>query len=274
MEQLHKKFQDHQVKELICRYLGKEIERSYIQEILGIGKTRFFALVKKFNEDPDSFSIEYKRKGTSRKISKDIEDNIMKELKIEKQLIADPEVPLRSYNYSYIKDRLFSNYGQKVSTPTIISRAKRGGFYLKKSKRKAHDREVLTNYVGELIQHDSSHHKWSPYADKKWYLITSIDDCSRYLLYYKLIERETSWTHIEALEEVALNFGLAYSYYVDSHSIFRFVQGRDSFWRKHYKVTDEADPQWKQVLDDLRVKLIYALSAQAKGNGKLMIMES
>jgi len=265
MEQLHKKFQDHQVKELICRYLSKEIGRSYIQEILGIGKTRFFALVKKYNEDPDNFSIEYKRKGISRKISKDIEDSIMKELEIEKKLIADPEVPLRSYNYSYIKDRLKSNYKQKVSTPTIIDRAKKGGFYLKKPKRKAHDREVLTNYVGELIQHDSSHHKWSPYADKKWYLITSIDDCSRCLLYYKLLERETSWAHIEALEEVALNFGLAYSYYVDCHSIFRFVQGRDSFWRKHYKVTDEADPQWKQVLDDLRVKLIYALSAQAKG---------
>jgi len=55
----------------------------------------------------------------------------MKELEIEKQLIADPKVPLRSYNYSYIKDRLISTYDQKVSTPTIISRAKKGGFYLK-----------------------------------------------------------------------------------------------------------------------------------------------
>jgi len=265
MAQLHKKFEYHQVKELICRYLAKEIERSYIEEFLGIKRRRFCQLVKKYRENPDSFSIEYKRKGATRKISKDIEDSIMKELKIEKQLIADTEVPLRSYNYSYIKDRLMSNYGQKVSVPTIIDRAKRGGFYLKRPKRKAHDREVLTNYVGELIQHDSSNHKWSPYADKKWYLITSIDDCSRYLLYYKLIERETSWTHIEALEEVALNFGLAYSYYVDCHSIFRFVQGRDSFWRKHIKVTDEADPQWKQVLQDLQIKLIYALSAAAKG---------
>ncbi len=265
MAQLHKNFTKHQVKELICRYLAKEIERSYIQEILGVGKTRFFALVKNYKKDPENFSIDYKRKKTSRKISKDIEENIMKELQIEKKLIADPEVPLRSYNYSYIKDRLASDYGQKVSTPTIISRAKESGFYLKKPKRKAHDREVITNYVGELIQHDSSNHRWSPYSSSKWYLITSIDDCSRYLLYYRLLERETSWSHIEALEEVALKYGLAYSYYVDCHSIFRFVQGRDSFWRKHYKITDEADPQWKQVLDDLRVKLIYALSPQAKG---------
>jgi len=265
MVQLHKKFTDHQVAELIYRYLTGEIERSYIEGILGIKRRRFCQLVKKYRKNPDSFSIDYKRKGATRKISKEIEDSIMKELKIEKNLIADPEVPLRSYNYSYIKDRLASEYDQKVSTPTIINRAKKGGFYLKKPKRKAHDREVLTNYVGELIQHDSSHHRWSPYTDKNWYLITSIDDCSRFLLYYKLIERETSWTHIEALEEVALKYGLAYCYYVDSHSIFRFVQGRDSFWRKHYKVTDEADPQWKQVLQDLQIKLIYALSAQAKG---------
>ena len=136
MAQLHKKFEDHQIKELICRYLTKEIERNYIQEILGIGKTRFFALVKKYNKNPDNFSIEYKRKDATRKISKDIEDSIMKELTIEKQLIADPEVPLRSYNYSYIKDRLLSIYGQKVSAPTIINRAKRSGFYLKKSKKR------------------------------------------------------------------------------------------------------------------------------------------
>jgi hypothetical protein len=47
--------------------------------------------------------------------------------------------------------------------------------------------------------------------------------------------------------------------------IFRFVQGRDSFWRKHIKVTDDVDPQFKQVLADLGIKLIYALSSQAKG---------
>jgi hypothetical protein len=56
-----------------------------------------------------------------------------------------------------------------------------------------------------------------------------------------------------------------YSYYVDSHSIFRFVQYPDSVWRTHRTLTDEADPQWKQVLNDCRVKVIYALSPQAKG---------
>jgi len=43
--QLHKRFTDEQVKELIEKYLRKEITRNYLQEILGIGKTRFFALI-------------------------------------------------------------------------------------------------------------------------------------------------------------------------------------------------------------------------------------
>ena len=84
-------------------------------------------------------------------------------------------------------------------------------------------------------------------------------------MYAKLIEQETSWEHILALESVILRFGIPYSYYTDSHSIFRFVQGRDSVWRNHKKLTDQVSPQWKQVLDDLNITIIYALSPQAKG---------
>ena len=265
MAQLHKKFTDSQVKELIERYLKKEIERNYIQQILGIGQTRFFALVKSYRDNPDKFSIQYERTAKTRGISPDIEKNIMKELTFEKKMIQDKSIALKSYNYSYIKDLLDRRYRQKVSLPTIIDRAKKNDFYLTKPKRKAHDREVLTNYAGELIQHDSSFHKWSPYAPEKWYLITSLDDFSRYILYASLLKKETSWAHISAMESIFLKYGFPYSFYVDSHSIFRFVQGRDSFWRKHYLLTDDTQTQWKQVLNDCNVKVTYALSPQAKG---------
>ncbi len=72
MVPLHKRFMDEQVKELIEKYLRKEITRSYLQEILGIGKTRFFALVKAYHRDFLSFSIRYRRKKKTRSISKDI----------------------------------------------------------------------------------------------------------------------------------------------------------------------------------------------------------
>ena len=264
-KQLHKKFPDEQIKSLLERYLWKKIEINHILGILGIKRSRFFELLKEYRNDPDNFSISYSRKRSTRKISNAIEENIFKELSLEKELIENKDMPIRFYNYSYIKDQLYDRYRQKVSLPTIIDRAKRNGFYFPRPERKTHDREVLTNYVGELIQHDSSYHKWSPYVGEKWHLITSLDDLSRKLLYANFVVKETTWDHILALESVLLNYGLPLSYYVDSHSIFRFVQGRDSFWRKHYKVTDEAEPQWKQVLNDCQVKVIYALSPQARG---------
>lgn len=265
MAQLHKKFTDSQVKEMLQRYLNNEIERPYIQQILGIGKTRLFALLKSYQADRAGFSIQYRRQTKTYSIAPAIERNILKELAIEKRLIQDKDVPIRSYNYSYVKTRLETDYGQKISLPTIINRARKHGFYLRKPKRSAHDREVLTHYTGQLIQHDASWHLWAPAAGQKWWLITSLDDFSRLILYAELLKSQTSWAHIMALQSVFLKYGLPFSYYVDSHSIFRFVQGRDSIWRDHHKVTDEVNPQWKQVLADCGVKVIYALSPQAKG---------
>ena len=265
MSQLHKRFTADAVKELLERYSKNEIECSYIQEILGIKRRRFFMLLKEWKENPKHFTIQYRRATPSRSISADIEQNILKELATDKKIIRDKEIPLKSYNYSYIQKRLRKTYRQKVSLNTIIDRAKKHGFYLKKPKHKPHDREVLTHYTGELIQHDSSHHLWAPAAQEKWYLITSLDDYSRFILYAALVRTETSWTHILALQTVILRYGFPYAYYVDSHSIFRFVQARDSNWRKHHLLTDEASPQWKQVLEDCNVKVTYALSPQAKG---------
>jgi hypothetical protein len=85
------------------------------------------------------------------------------------------------------------------------------------------------------------------------------------MLYADMIEKETVWRHITALETVWLRHGFPLSYYVDCDSIFRFVERRDSIWRKHYLKTDEAEPQWKRIMNECRVKVIYALSPQAKG---------
>jgi len=111
-------------------------------------------------------------------------------------------------NFSIQYKRNTSNYR--------IDRAQRNNFYFLRPKRKAHDKEIITNYPGELIQHDSSHHQFAPYAANKWYLITSLDDYSRLILYAVLVERETTWEHILALEYVLIKYGFPLAYYVDS----------------------------------------------------------
>lgn len=123
----------------------------------------------------------------------------------------------------------------------------------------------MTNYVGDLVQHDSSIHLWAPDAEIKWYLITSIDDYSRDILYADLWEKETSWSHIMAAKSVITSFGRPMRYYVDNHVIFRFIEKRDSVWKKAQATEQDAIVQWKEVLKDLNITVIYALSPSAKG---------
>ena len=109
------------------------------------------------------------------------EEKIRLFLEEDKALIDNPDLPIHTYNYSAINDRLKEN-GILVSTTTVINRARSYGYYVRRKKNKAvHDREVLTSAVGDLIQHDASIHKWSPFANEKWTLITSLDDYSRML---------------------------------------------------------------------------------------------
>ena len=61
MVQVHKKYTDDQIKNLFERYLKHEIERKYVQEILGIRKARFFTLLKDYRKNPELFSIQYHR---------------------------------------------------------------------------------------------------------------------------------------------------------------------------------------------------------------------
>jgi hypothetical protein len=263
MSQLHKRLTDDQVRAFFQSYCQGALSRTEIQKVLEIGKTRFFALLKSFREDPKNFTIVYHRKSPA-KLSSQAENRIKKALLKEKEIVEDPDLPISGYNYSAIRDRLMKE-GIQVSVPTIIDRAKKLDCHKPRKKTKSHDREVLTASIGALIQHDASKHLWAPLAKEKWYLITSIDDYSRKLLFADFFTAETSWAHIQAAQKLIQAYGIPFRYYVDSLRVFRFVQGRDSFWRKHVLETDDVDTQWKKVMEELSIRVTHALSPQAKG---------
>jgi transposase len=263
MEQLHRRLTDEQIRLIFRNYCEGHLTRAEVQETLGVGKSHFFVLLKTYRQDPAEFSVSYQRH-TPGKLAVEAEQAIQQELKREKELVDNPELPITSYNYSALRDRLKRN-GIEVSVPTIIKRAKEQEAYHPRRKGKIHDREVVTTAIGALIQHDASTHLWSPFAEEKWTLITSIDDYSRKLLYADFVTHETSWAHIQAAQAVLQANGLPLSYYVDNLRVFRFIQNRDTTWRKFAHQTDDIDPQWRQVMRLLRVNVTYALSPQAKG---------
>lgn len=267
MTQLHKRLSVEQISAILDQYIKGQMKSKEARLKLGLGKTRFFSLLKRYEKEGEAFKVTVDTEHVRNKISEEEESCILKELKKEKELIINKNITINHYNYSAVRDVLRDKHKVIVSVPTIINRAKKNGFYLKKPERKIHDRVVCTDFIGELVQHDSSHHLWSPYMKEKLYLITSLDDCSRLLLFADLFEEETSWAHIEALQEAITQFGCPLQYYADQHAIFRYVKDRDteSNWSSYSKFTDDVDPQWKQALKTCGTEVIYALSPQAKG---------
>jgi hypothetical protein len=263
MDQLHRRVRDDQLRFLFQAYCQGLLSRTEVQHVLRIAKTRFFGLLREYRRDPEAFSITYNRSTPSR-LPACIEAEIEQALLQERQLVENPDLPISDYNYSALHDRL-ADRGITVSLNTIINRAKRLGCYQYRRKRKLHDREVLTASVAALIQHDASTHQWSPLAAEKWTLITSIDDYSRMLLFADFFPQETTWAHIQAAQTLIQTYGLPLCYYVDCLRVFRFVQGRDSVWRKHVLQTDDAEPQWRKMMRLLGIEVTYALSPQAKG---------
>lgn len=267
-EQLHKRFTTEQVKTILGKYAAGEIKAREARGYMEISRSRFYQLVEQYRQDRKQFDLEYHRRKKTNQLDPKIEKNILDELAFEKKNVIDnPDVPTRWYNYTYIQEQLRGKYKQKVSVPTIIDRAQKYGYWKGRPPKKKHEREVVTNYTGELIQHDSSFHLWAPDSGTKWYLITSLDDFSRLIMYARFVEKDTTWQHILALQQVFLTYGTPLSYYVDRYSVFKYVKERDQYspWKNYSKFTGDVETQWEQVLKDCGVKSTYALSPQAKG---------
>ena len=85
------------------------------------------------------------------------------------------------------------------------------------------------------------------------------------ILFADFFPREKIWAHIQAAQTLIQSYGVPLQYYVNSLRVFRFIQGRDSFWRKHVLEADDVDTQWGKMMRLLGVDVIFALSPQAKG---------
>ncbi len=231
-------------KRICLRGIAKEyLDRTVIEEILELGESRFFTLLKEYSHNSGKFYVAYQRESPTREFCVPVGKEIEEKLTLEESLIDDRTLPINNYNYSAIRDRL-AKREIIVALSTIIERAKTLDCYHPHRRKKAHDCEVVTAAIGALIQHDGSPHRRSAYAKEKWVSITSLNDFSRNLLNADLFEQETSRAHIRASQALVEFYGIPFRYYADSSRVFRFVESSDSIWRKHALQTDEADPQF------------------------------
>ena len=121
MGQIHRRLSIEQIRVLFRGYCQGILNRSEVQEMLNIGKTRFFFLLQLYRQDPAGFSIAYQRRARTR-LSAQVEAEIKYELLREKELVDDPRMAISGYNYTALRDRL-KKKGITVSATTITRRA-------------------------------------------------------------------------------------------------------------------------------------------------------
>lgn len=105
MQQVHRRFTTEQVKALLQQYDQGHMTRKDVQELLAIGKTRFFALLADYRQDASAFSVSYERT-SHRRLAATTEEALQRELLEEKALVADKTLPISGYNYSAVRDNL------------------------------------------------------------------------------------------------------------------------------------------------------------------------
>ena len=130
-KQLHKRFRTEEVKNILEQFIIKEISEAQCLGILQIKRRRFFELLAQYRENPEQFSIEYKRAFANHRLDKKAEEKILRELRREKKMIESNNNPVRDYNYSFIREILAEKHNVHVSLPTVIRRAKKMGFIKK-----------------------------------------------------------------------------------------------------------------------------------------------
>ena len=135
--QLHKRFTTEEIVTILERYLSEEIDIEIALRLLKIQRRQFFNVLKNYRENPDTFTIAYERKKATRRIDETAERLLRQELEKEKQLIDNKDTPVKTYNYSYIQQRLLEKQGIQLSLPTIIDRAKKMIFTDKSPRRNA-----------------------------------------------------------------------------------------------------------------------------------------
>jgi len=267
-ERIHKRLPVEFVKEVLDSFNGHRISEKEAMGLLGIGRSRLHQLRKKWllRSKKRSFGLWQRKENAFHVISPEVEQWLDKELRYIRQ---EAETFRGRFNFAFLAEEAQKRFDRAFSRNSFRLYALKKGYYhaLPQEKRKVYTR-FETSGPGALFQHDSSYHLWLPSAARKHYLILTKDDHSRRVVGARLVEVETSFEHLQTVRQTVSAYGIPLAYYLDNHSIFRFVLHQGVHVR--YKLReDEGEIQFRRALSSLGIGMIYTGKRQAQAKGKV-----
>ena len=267
-ERIHKRLPVKFVQEVLESFNQHRISEKEAMDLLGVKRSRLHQLRKNWllRSKKRPFGLWQRRENAFHVILPAVGEWLDSELRYIRQ---EAETFRGKFNFAFLAEEAEKRFHRPFSRNSFRLYALKKGYYhaLPEEKGKVYTR-FETSGPGALYQHDSSHHLWLPSTGRKQYLILTKDDHSRRVVGARLVEMETSFEHLQTVRWTISTYGIPLSYYLDNHSIFRFVLHQGVHVR--YKVReDEGEIQFRRALSNLGIGMIYTGKRQAQAKGKV-----
>jgi transposase len=159
-------------------------------------------------------------------------------------------------------EKLLECDGIKISDETLRRWLVESGIWKKKRKRSGFRHwRPRRECFGQMVQMDGSHHDWLEGRGPKLVLMGYIDDATS-RVYGRFYDYEGTLPAMESFRRYVKIYGLPISVYLDRHTTYKSSK-KLTEWEEIAGI--EPLSQFERALKELGVKVIHALSPQAKG---------
>ncbi len=160
------------------------------------------------------------------------------------------------------REKLLERDGIRISDETLRRWLVEAGIWKKKRKRSGFRQwRPRRECFGQMVQMDGSHHDWLEGRGPKLVLMGYIDDATN-RVYGRFYEYEGTLPAMDSFREYVKIYGLPVSVYLDRHTTYKSSK-KLTEWEEIAGI--EPLSQFERALKELGVKVIHALSPQAKG---------
>ena len=268
-EQIHKRLSKDFVEGVLEAFNDHRVCEEKACEMLGVKRAQLYKLRKRWLRaviGKRPFELYSRKESAFHRLPKEVEEWLHEELSFIRR---KAKVYRGRFNFAVLAEEAQKAFGNPFHRETLRLFALRHGYYhgRPEEKKKVYVR-FETPGPGFLFQHDTSKHHWIPGLGGYQYLILTKDDYSRVFVGADLFEREGSFEHLEVARQTVERYGRPLAYYVDQHSIFRFVEHHGVHVRYALGL-DEGEIQFKRALRSLDIGLIYARKGAAEAKGKV-----
>lgn len=173
-------------------------------------------------------------------------------------------------NNYHLADLLEPVLSRRLHPSTIRAILIQAGLYpMNKIRRRRARKRFERERFGELVQMDTSQHKWLSGSKKYFYLVLLLDDHSRAILATRIFEHDTTWNNMLVIREAIEKYGLFEILYTDNDSMFNLIRTGFSMHFDYRANLEKVQTEIHRALLELGITLLHHPPKQPQCKGKI-----